>query len=234
MMRFLYVAIVFMLAGCGVAQQIPDAAQHSSHAPSHATPSADEVWNSLMAGNGRFVSGKPEARDLVPLREKLAAGQSPKAIILSCSDSRVGPELIFDQTLGDIFVVRTAGNVADAVALGSIEYAVDHLHSPLLVVLGHQKCGAVSAACSGDKMPSKNLDAIMEKITPAVTQAKTYAKPDDLIESAIRENVRRSTQDVLAHSEIVRDAVNSGKLNVIEAEYQLDSGRVVRLNVPGK
>ena len=92
-------------------------------------PTADEVWNSLMAGNRRFVAGKPQARDLASLRHKLASGQSPKAIILSCSDSRVGPELIFDQSLGDLFVVRTAGNVADAVALGSIEYAVDHLHS---------------------------------------------------------------------------------------------------------
>ena len=149
-----------------------------------------------MAGNRRFVAGRPQARDLVSLRQKLVSGQSPKAIILSCSDSRVGPELIFDQSLGDIFVVRTAGNVADAIALGSIEYAVEHLHSPLLVVLGHQKCGAVNAACSGEKMPSSNLDAIVEKIRPAVNQAKTYAKADDLVESAIKENVHRSAMDL--------------------------------------
>ena len=185
-----------------------------------------------MAGNNRFVAGKPQPRDLVPLRQKLASGQSPKAIILSCSDSRVGPELIFDQSLGDIFVVRTAGNVADAVALGSIEYAVDHLHSPLLVVLGHQRCGAVSAACAGEKMPSHNLDAIMQRINPAVTLAKSHAKPDDLLESAIKENVHQSASDVLANSEIIRDAVKSGKLSVIEAEYELDTGNVVRLNVP--
>jgi carbonic anhydrase len=232
-MRLLCLGIVLSLVGSGLTQQSPSVpAQHSSHAASQATPSADEVWKRLMAGNGRFVAGKPQAYELVPLRHRLASGQSPKAIVLSCSDSRVGPELIFDETLGDLFVVRTAGNVADSVALGSIEYAVEHLHSSLLVVLGHQACGAVTAACSGEKMPSSNLEAIMEKINPAVTQAKTYAKGNDLVESAIKENVHQSAKDVLANSEIIRDAVKSGTLNVIEAEYELDSGKVVRLNSP--
>jgi carbonic anhydrase len=230
-MRVLCLGIVLSFASSALAQQAPTVPA-PSHAPSHSTPSADEVWANLVAGNKRFVSGKPQTRSLVSLRRKLASGQSPNVIILSCSDSRVGPELIFDQSLGDIFVVRTAGNVADPVALGSIEYAVDHIHSPLLVVLGHQKCGAVSAACSGEKMPSSNLDAIMAKINPAVTQAKTYAKGDDLLESAVKENVQRSASDVLANSEIVRTAVKSGKLSVIEAEYQLDTGEVVRLNPP--
>ena len=233
MMRTLFLSLVLLLSIPGVAQtpaSVP--AQHSSHASSQEVPTADEVWKGLMAGNARFVAGKPQTRALVSLRQKLASGQSPKAIILACSDSRVGPELIFDQSLGDIFVVRTAGNVADAVGLGSIEYAVDHLHSPLLIVLGHQKCGAVSAACSGEKMPSRNLDAIVERINPAVTQAKTYAKADDLIESAIKENVHQSAKDVLANSQIIRDAVKAGKLSVIEGEYELDSGKVVRLNAP--
>jgi carbonic anhydrase len=232
-MRLLCLAIVLSLVGSGLTRQSPSVpAQHSSQAASPATPSADEVWKTLMAGNGRFVAGKPVAYELVPLRHRLASGQSPKAIILACSDSRVGPELIFDETLGDLFVVRTAGNVADSVALGSIEYAVDHLHSPLLVVLGHQACGAVTAACSGEKMPSSNLEAIVERINPAVTQAKTYAKGNDLVESAIKENVHQSAKDVLANSEIIRDAVKSGKLSLVEAEYELDSGKVIRLNNP--
>ena len=109
-------------------------------------------------------------------------------------------------------------------------------HSTLLVVLGHQKCGAVAAACSGDKMLSHNLQAIVDKIDPAVSLAKTHAKsdgkPDDLIESAIKENVHRSAEDVLANSEILRAAVRAGKLTVVEAEYELDSGAVVRLNPP--
>lgn len=234
MIRILCLSFMLSFAGKGFAQA-PAAlpAQHSSRASSPAAPSAGDVWDSLMAGNHRFVAGKPQTRDLIALRHKLASGQSPKAIILACSDSRVGPELIFDQSLGDIFVVRTAGNVADAVALGSIEYAVEHLHSPLLVVLGHQKCGAVNAACSGEKMPSRNLDAIVERINPAVTQARTYAKEDDLIESAIKENVHQSAKDVLANSQIIRDAVKAGKLSVIEAEYEFDSGQVARLNAPG-
>jgi len=235
MIRILCLSLMLSFASHGIAQAPPPVPkQHTSHAPVHAAPSAAEVWDSLMAGNRRFVAGKPQARDLASLRHKLASGQSPKAIILSCSDSRVGPELIFDQSLGDLFVVRTAGNVADAVALGSIEYAVEHLHSTVLVVLGHQKCGAVNAACSSEKMPSPNLDAIVEKISPAVNQAKTYAKADDLVESAIKENVHRSAMDLEANSEIIRDAVKSGKLTVIEAEYELDAGRVVRLNAPAR
>jgi carbonic anhydrase len=221
------------LTASGIAQQAQTApVLHAAHSPGHEVPAADQVWNSLMAGNRRFVAGKLEARDLPSLRHKLASGQSPKAIVLACSDSRVGPELIFDQSLGDVFVVRTAGNVADAVALGSIEYAVIHLHSPLLVVLGHQKCGAVIAACSAEKMTSPNLEAIVEKISPAVTQAKSYGNPDDLIESAIKENVHQSASDLLTNSEIIRNAVKSGRLTLIEAEYELDAGRVVRLNAP--
>jgi len=100
----------------------------------------------------------------------------------------------------------------------------------VLVVLGHEKCGAVAAACSSEKMPSRNLDAIVEKIAPAVAQAKTYAKPDELIDSAIKENVQQSAKDVQTNSEIVRDAVAAGKLTVIEAEYELDTGKVLRLN----
>jgi len=231
-MRLFFLSVMLFFVGSGLAQQPAVPAQYSTHAAIHAAPSADEVWASLMAGNSRFVSGKPRAHALVSLRHMLASGQSPNVIILSCSDSRTAPELIFDQTLGDIFVVRTAGNVADPVALGSIEYAVDHIHSPLLVVLGHQKCGAVTAACSGEKMPSRNLEAIVEKINPAVVQAKTYAKGDDLVESAVKENVQQSAKDVLANSEILRDAVKAGKIKVIEAEYELDSGKVVRLNTP--
>jgi len=225
--------IVFGLVGASFAQQAAPAAP-ASHAHGAVKPAAspDAVWADLMAGNQRFVAGKPRTHALLPLRKKLASGQSPNVIILSCSDSRVSPELVFDQSLGDLFVVRTAGNVADPVALGSIEYAVDHIHSPVLVVLGHQKCGAVSAACSGGKMPSENLEAIMNKIGPAVHQAKTYAKGDDLLDAAIKENVEQSAKDLQANSEIIRNAVQSGKLKIFEAEYSLDTGEVTRLDVP--
>jgi len=229
-----YLAVVLSFATPGFAQQAaPPQAQHHGHTAAATTsPSADQIWASLVAGNQRFVAGKPRAHALVALRHKLATAQQPHVIVLSCSDSRVSPELVFDQTIGDLFVVRTAGNVADPIALGSIEYAVDHVHSSVLVVLGHQKCGAVAAACSSEKMPSRNLDAIVEKIAPAVAQAKTYAKPDDLIDSAIKENVQQSAKDVQTNSKIVRDAVAGGKLTVIDAEYELDTGKVLRLNPP--
>ena len=232
--RLLCLSLLLSIADFGFAQPASDnpAKQPGHAAASQPAPSADQIWAELMAGNKRFVAGKPRARGLVALRRKLASGQSPHVMVLSCSDSRVPPEAIFDQSLGDLFVVRTAGNIADPVALGSLEYSASHFHSSVLVVLGHQACGAVSAACSGEKMPSSNLDAIVEKIKPAVTQAKTYAKADDLVESAVKENVRQSAKDVLTNSEILREAVKAGKLTVIEAEYRFDTGEVVRLDAP--
>jgi carbonic anhydrase len=191
--------------------------------------SPDKIWADLMGGNQRFVSGKSRLREFKQLRSALSKGQHPKAIILTCSDSRVAPELLFDKSMGDLFVVRSAGNVADAIGLGSIEYAVEHLGSSVLVVLGHEKCGAVTAACSGEKMPSANLQAIVDKIDPAVRQARNYANPDGLLEAAIEENVHQSAQDMLANSEILRQALKQGKLTVIEAMYKLESGEVTRL-----
>jgi len=200
-------------------------------AQSQQPPSADKIWADLMDGNKRFIAGKPKTRQVIELRNKLAKGQHPSVVVLACSDSRVAPELVFDKNLGDLFVVRSAGNVADAIGVGSIEYAVEHLGSSVLVVLGHTKCGAVTAACSGEKMPTSNLQAIMDKIDPAVSQVrKSDAKGDTLIEAAIKENVHHSAKDVLASSEVLRHFVEQGKLTVFEAEYQLDTGEVVRLS----
>ncbi|MGA3316753.1 MAG: carbonic anhydrase [Candidatus Korobacteraceae bacterium] len=226
-------AILALLALPGFAQQ-PAAAppQPSTH---HAVktpppPSADAIWADLMEGNKRFMAGKPKARQLVSLRASLASSQHPNVIVLACSDSRVAPELVFDKSLGELFVVRSAGNIADAIGVGSIEYAVEHLGSSVLVVMGHTKCGAVTAACSGEKMPSASLQTIVDKINPAVAIAAKSAKGNELIEDAIVQNVHRSAQDVLASSEILQHFVADGKLKVIEAEYQLDSGAVVRLD----
>jgi carbonic anhydrase len=230
MKRALLLLGVLLLASHGIAQQPAATSKDSAHGkPAKPMPSADQVWSDLMAGNKRFVAGKPRSYGVVALRHKLTSGQNPNVIILSCSDSRVSPELVFDQSLGDIFVVRTAGNVADPVALGSIEYAISHIHSPLLVVMGHQQCGAVAAACSGDKMPTTNLDAIVDKIDPAVKKAKS-TNPPDLIEAAVKDNVHQSASDLVANSSIVREAVKGGQVKIVEAEYELDSGKVVRLN----
>lgn len=226
-------AILVLLAVPGFAQQPaaappPPSTHHAVKTPP--PPSADAIWADLMEGNKRFMAGKPKARQLVSLRESLASSQHPHVIVLSCSDSRVAPELVFDKSLGELFVVRSAGNIADAIGVGSIEYAVEHLGGSVLVVMGHTKCGAVTAACSGEKMPSASLQAIVDKINPAVAIAAKSAKGNELIEDAIVQNVHQSAQDVLASSEILQHFVADGKLKVIEALYQLDSGAVVRLD----
>jgi carbonic anhydrase len=187
------------------------------------------IWNSLMAGNARYVAGHAKARAIVSLRQSLAKDQHPKVAVLSCSDSRVPPELIFDQSLGDLFVVRSAGNIADAIGRGSLEYAVEHLGTTMVVVMGHTSCGAVKAACSGEKMPTPNLQAIVDQIDPAVELAKTQAQGDAVLDAAIRDNVAQSTKDLLAHSDVLHRMVDEGKISVVEAVYHLDTGKVERM-----
>lgn len=230
MKRYCLLLLCLLFSGClGVAQE------HSAKAAQTLAPagadarSAEKIWADLMEGNKRFVAGKTKVREYSSLRSKLATGQHPNVIVLTCSDSRVPPELLFDKTLGDLFVVRSAGNVADAIGLGSIEYAVEHLGSSVLVILGHERCGAVTAACSRDKMPSQNLQAIVDKIEPGVTQAARYAKPESLVSAAIEENIHQSAKDVLGNSAVLRQALKEGKLAVIEAIYNLGTGQVTRL-----
>ena len=227
--HLLYLLLLTQLPGAlGFAQQPATAPAHDQTAMAKA-PSVEAIWTDLMEGNQRFVSGQTKTVNVVPLRQSLAKGQQPRVVVLACSDSRVAPEILFDKNLGDLFVVRSAGNVADAIGVGSIEYAVEHLGSSVLVVLGHEKCGAVTAACSGDKMPTPNLQAFVDKISPAVTRAKTHAKADDLVEAAILENVRQSAKDVVARSEVLQHFLHDGKLTVFEAVYSLDSGKVTQL-----
>jgi carbonic anhydrase len=167
---------------------------------------------------------------VVRVRAEWTKTQQPKAMVLSCSDSRVPPELVFDQTLGDLFVVRSAGNIAGPLGLASLEYAFDHLGTTVLVVMGHTKCGAVTAACSGEKMPTPNLQAMVDQIDPAVAKVKQFATRDALIEAAVKENVHQSATDIVTHSEVLREAKEQGRLTIIEAEYQLDTGKVIRLD----
>lgn len=183
-----------------------------------------------MEGNKRFVSGRLKPQTVVSIRKSLAKEQHPKVMMLSCSDSRVPPGVVFDQPLGTLFEVRTAGNITGPLGLASLEYAFDHLGTRLLVVLGHTKCGAVTAACSGEKMETVNLQAMVDQIEPAVMKAKQSATGDALIEAAIEQNVHESTLHVLAQSEVLRHAKEEGKLTIIEAEYQLDTGQVIRLD----
>src|SRR5580704_1511596 len=223
----LYLSVSLLLPGFVFAQQTSAAPAHTS--ASVTAPSAEQLWSDLMAGNQRFMTGRLKTGDIVGLRRDLAGGQHPNVIVLACSDSRVAPELLFDKSLGDLFVVRSAGNIADAIGIGSIEYAAEHLGSSVLVVMGHTSCGAVKAACSSEKMPMANLQAIVDQIDPAVIRAKQHAQGDELIDAAVRENVRQSANDILAHSAVLKHELDEGKLTVIEAVYSLETGEVARL-----
>jgi carbonic anhydrase len=195
--------------------------------PSPKTP--DEALKRLLAGNKRFVEGNPQnpRRDSVR-RIKTAEGQKPFAIILTCADSRLSPEVIFDQGLGDLFVVRVAGNTAsDPILVGSIEYSVLTFGSVLLMVLGHTDCGAVKAAIEvvtkGETLPGE-LNSVVEPIVPAV-QAVQSQPADQLVDAAIDENVKL-TRRGLGQIPTFSDAVQSGKLEIVGYEYQLKTGKV--------
>lgn len=186
----------------------------------------DESLTKLIDGNKRFVSGEIAKKDIGnERRQELTKGQHPFATVISCSDSRVAPELIFDQGLGDIFIIRVAGNVVEPTTLGSIEYGVEHLHTPLLVILGHESCGAVKATLEAKGNPEGNIGAILKKIMPAVNTAKKAKKdPGGTLNLAIQENVKNTYKDIMK-SKIVSELVHEGKLKVIGAEYYLGTGK---------
>jgi carbonic anhydrase len=190
-------------------------------------PSADQIWAELGAGNQRFIAGKPVRHDSVARRAQLVKAQSPSVAVLGCSDSRVSPELLFDEGLGDLFVIRNAGNTPDAIDVGSLEYAVEHFGIKVIVVLGHMSCGAVEAACSGEKPATPNLAAVVDPIAPSCAMAKHGDAID--LSAAVKDHVHRSAQQLVATSAIIKAAVAKGTVTVIEAYYELDTGKVVRL-----
>src|SRR5438132_1987946 len=208
-------ALVLLLSGLG-----------NSFAAGPSTVSPDEALKRLLRGNARFVSGHlahagPE--EIAEARSAVAKGQNPFAVIVGCSDSRVGPEIVFDQGVGDLFVVRTAGEVVDATALGSIEYAVEHLGSPLIVVLGHERCGAVSAAVAGAREPG-HIAALLKAIEPAVKQTK--GNPGDPVENAVRAQALDVAKQLQEAEPILAERVQSGKLKIVAARYDLDTGKI--------
>jgi carbonic anhydrase len=193
-----------------------------------------EALQKLTDGNKRFVSGTLAQKDLsAKKREDLAKGQKPFATVLTCSDSRVPPELLFDQGLGDIFVIRVAGNVVDSIALGSIEYAAEHLNCPLLFILGHSKCGAITAALEAEGKPEGNIGAIVKKIIPAVNAAKKKGgTKDEILETAIKENVKNVYADVMKNSKIIPHLVKEGKLMIVAGEYDITTGKIEMIELP--
>lgn len=192
--------------------------------PKKAAVAADQLWNDLSAGNARFAAGKGNARNLTADRAKWVKTQNPHVAVLACADSRVGPELVFDKTVGDLFVVRVAGNSARPAGTGSLEYAVENLGTTMIVIMGHSSCGAVQAACSGAKMPTENLTAVVEPIRSSCSKKK-----GNDIEPATKDHVHVTAQDLLARSPILKKRVDEGKLALVEAYYSLDTGKVERL-----
>ncbi len=191
---------------------------------------ADEALAQLREGNDRWASGNPTHPNSTAQRrqEVSDAGQKPFVTILTCADSRLPVERIFDRGVGDVFVVRVAGNIAGDSEAGTIEYGVEHLKTPLLVVMGHTKCGAVAAATSGTEIHGK-VAGIVASIKPAVERAmrnNPRATPDDLARLAVKENVWQSVYDLLKASDLCREKVAAGQLRVIGAVCDITSGKV--------
>jgi carbonic anhydrase len=201
-------------------------------------PRPSRVWDEMLRGNERFVSGDPEhPRQDVERRENIAGGQAPLAAIFGCSDSRLAAEIIFDLGLGDAFVVRNAGQVMSDSVLGSLEYAVAVLHVPLILVLGHDECGAVRAAIdsqAADAVPlPPHISRLIQPIVPAVHRVTRTPLDQSVDTSTIdagevgREHLRDTVAELLESSEIISAAVAEGSLAIVGANYRLQEGRVV-------
>ena len=185
---------------------------------------AEVALNELKKGNERHVDSDYNHDHHSHRRlEEVAKGQAPHAIILTCSDSSVPPELVFDKGLGDLFVIRVAGNVAGNSELASIEYAAEHLNVPLVIVMGHKRCGAVSAAVAGGD-PGGHITALVKQMEPAVKRARNLS--GDLVDNAVHTNVDQVVRDLRNSAPILRQLVEAGRLKVLGAYYDLDSGKL--------
>jgi carbonic anhydrase len=204
----------------------PEEALAQSPATSQAKPqpvSPDSALKRLLEGNQRFVDGKRQNPNQSHLRlQETAVAQYPFASILGCADSRVPAEIVFDQGLGDLFVVRVAGNVASQTAIGSLEFSTAVLGSQLIVVVGHSRCGAVLAAAKGDPLPGR-IGIFVEEIKPAV--ARVRAKTGDLEENAIIANVQYQAQKLAESSTILGGLIKEGKLKIVGGRYDLAAGK---------
>jgi carbonic anhydrase len=191
-------------------------------------PSPSEALAKLKAGNQKYLAAPQLCEaDLAGSRKAVAKGQAPWATVLTCSDSRVAPELIFGGVgLGELFVARNAGNVADTAVVGSIEYAIEHLHCPLVVVMGHERCGAVAAACDVVKKGARLPGSIGPMVAAIVPAARAVMhKPGDFIENAVRQNARNQAA-IVRKSRILAGHAKAGKVTIVTARYDLDTGAV--------
>lgn len=201
----------------------PVLAQHGDPAP--AGPDGDHALAMLVDGNARYVQNHTQhPHQDADTRHSLAKGQHPFAIVLSCADSRVPPEILFDQGVGDLFVVRVAGNVAEGPALASLEYGALVLKAHLLMVLGHESCGAVAAALKHEEEPG-HIGGLLHLIEPAVERAESE-HPPDLLDAAVRENVKDVVKGIEVNSPELAALVKKHELKIVGARYDLDTGEV--------
>jgi carbonic anhydrase len=227
MKLYLLTAVLFVFETEAIAQH--KAAQDIQH-QEVANPDSALAW--LKRGNNEFLRGEFNRHGVdSSLRMAVSKAQHPKAVVLTCSDSRVPPELIFDKGLGDLFVIRVAGNVLDDAVIGSMEYAVEHLQTSLIVVMGHQNCGAIGAAVadlqnSGDKIDN-HVRALADKIEQAIVAVNL--KEEDMTRKALLSNIIYSVATLKESRPVLNEFVKEGKLKVIGAVYALDSGKVTWL-----
>lgn len=191
--------------------------------------SADAALLRLKEGNDRFVSGRPHSRKVhAELLADLAGGQSPCTTVLGCSDSRVAPEIVFDAPFGDLFVIRVAGNILDPAIAGTLQYAGQHLHTPLFVVLGHEGCGAVQAALEAKpagRQKAKRIARLLKSIAPGLQGLDAGLPPAERMHAAVAANVRWSMHQILATPE-GRARVAEGRMKLVGAVYEIATGRV--------
>jgi carbonic anhydrase len=189
----------------------------------------EALWQSLMEGNRAFVAGKVGFDGLAELRHESAAHQNPPVTILSCADSRVPPELVFNRSIDQLFVIRVAGNVAEPFDLASIEFAIANGYTKLIVVLGHEECGAVRAALAPADPPTPSLVALVQRIRESFTGMEVWSLEPANVRRAVEANARGSAAYLLAHSQVIRDAVQSGRVGLVVGYYNLSSGVVERI-----
>ena len=185
-----------------------------------------EVLLRLRQGNLSYVAGRQDVSQVTAARRAaLAAAQQPHAVVLTCSDSRVPPEYIFNEGLGALFVIRVAGAVADPVTVGSVEYGVEHLHAPLIVVMGHTRCGAVKAAIEtpAPAGPGANLESILSLIRPGLNKAATHG---DAWTTGVYGSVEQTVEDLMRNSKVVPGMGRAGEIGVVGAVYDIESGKV--------
>ena len=221
---------VLGLAGMGlVAAATGLFSQEAMASGNTTTLTADQALEKLKAGNARYVAN-PQlcVADLTNNRSTVAKGQAPWASFVSCADSRVPPELLFGGVgLGELFVSRNAGNMVDTATMGTLEYGAEHLGVPLIVVLGHERCGAVAAAVEVFKTGAKLPGSIGPMVKPIVPAVKAISKKEgDMVDNAVRENARMTAEKIKTQSPIIAHLIKAGKVKVVAARYDLDDGKV--------